>query len=315
MNDATEKLNEETLRKLTDQKANILIVGATGSGKSSTINALFDGERAKVGTGATPETKELKKYTLGNLNVWDSPGLGEGVEADQRHAAEIQRLLSDQNEVIDAVLVVLNGGSRDLGTSNELINNVIKPCLGSDAEKRLVIGINKADCVNDGDGWNESAHRPEGELASVLKATEESVQRRIAETTGISVQPVSYSAGYKEEGQPQAPSYNVLRLLNTVIDAIPPEKRIPVLRNVNQNVEMWKRNEGDVSRYVLGIVESLQNNPMITDGKDDFSKMLRDFKDGATFGATIGSFILPGVGTTIGALLGGFGSMIIGLFD
>lgn len=33
-----------------------MITGATGSGKSSTINALFNMEVAKVGVGVNPET-------------------------------------------------------------------------------------------------------------------------------------------------------------------------------------------------------------------------------------------------------------------
>ena len=42
--------------EMQNQKANVLITGATGCGKSSTINALFNTEKAKVGTGVDPET-------------------------------------------------------------------------------------------------------------------------------------------------------------------------------------------------------------------------------------------------------------------
>ena len=35
-----------------------MITGATGSGKSSTINALFNMEVAKVGVGVNPETMD-----------------------------------------------------------------------------------------------------------------------------------------------------------------------------------------------------------------------------------------------------------------
>lgn len=53
-----------------------MITGATGSGKSSTINALFNTEVAKVGVGVDPETMDITKYDLDNLVLWDSPGLG-----------------------------------------------------------------------------------------------------------------------------------------------------------------------------------------------------------------------------------------------
>ena len=41
----------KNVMRLKDNKINIMITGATGCGKSSTINALFDTEVAKVGVG------------------------------------------------------------------------------------------------------------------------------------------------------------------------------------------------------------------------------------------------------------------------
>lgn len=48
--------------KLQNMKINILVTGATGCGKSSTINALFNGNIAKVGQGVDPETMDIQKY-------------------------------------------------------------------------------------------------------------------------------------------------------------------------------------------------------------------------------------------------------------
>ena len=80
--------------KLKNEKINIMITGATGCGKSSTINALFGTEKAKVGVGVDPETMEIEKYDLENLVLWDSPGLGDGKEADNRHAKNIIKKLN-----------------------------------------------------------------------------------------------------------------------------------------------------------------------------------------------------------------------------
>ena len=79
---------------LKDQKINLLITGATGCGKSSTINALFETEVAKVGVGTDPETMDIQKYEMENLILWDSPGLGDGKEADNRHAKNIIKKLN-----------------------------------------------------------------------------------------------------------------------------------------------------------------------------------------------------------------------------
>ena len=121
----------KNVMRLKNQKMNIMITGATGCGKSSTINAMFNTEVAKVGVGVDPETMEIRKYELDNLVLWDTPGLGDGKEADNRHAKKIiDKLLEvdeNGNALIDLVLVILDGGSRDLGTSYELINKVIIP--------------------------------------------------------------------------------------------------------------------------------------------------------------------------------------------
>ena len=79
---------------LKEQKINLLITGATGCGKSSTINALFGCDVAKVGIGVDPETMDIARYDLDNLILWDSPGLGDGKEADDRHAKNIIQKLN-----------------------------------------------------------------------------------------------------------------------------------------------------------------------------------------------------------------------------
>lgn len=310
MTDETNVIDEETLRRISGRKVNILITGATGAGKSSTINALFNGEPAKVGTTANPETKTIDSYQLGNLTVWDSPGLGDGQEADNRHAADIQRLLTAKDEngdmLIDAVLVVVNGGSAKLKTTYELINKVIVPCLGNEASKRLVIGINQADVANDGDGWNETMHQPEPELSLYLKKKEQSMQNRIAQETGISVQPVSYSAGYKEEGEPQEPSYNMLKLCDLILSTVPSEKRLPLLGQTNQKMEVWKSNDEEIAKYITHIREQVRQD-------EDGAKVLKAVESGVAVGGLLGSFI-PFVGTGLGALIGGGIGLIGSLF-
>ena len=54
----------------------VLLVGGTGTGKSSTLNALFGSNLAKVGDGVDPETQVISSYSLHNyLRIHDSAGL------------------------------------------------------------------------------------------------------------------------------------------------------------------------------------------------------------------------------------------------
>ncbi|WP_231230022.1 GTPase [Helicobacter pylori] len=61
------------LSKKKNQIMNILLMGATGMGKSSLINALFGQEVAKVGIGK-PVTQHLEKYVdeEKGLVLWDT---------------------------------------------------------------------------------------------------------------------------------------------------------------------------------------------------------------------------------------------------
>ena len=71
----------------------VALVGATGVGKSSTLNAIFGEDVAKVGTGVDPETQNVQGYLINDVfRVHDSAGLGDGLSADQRHKKNLTDL-------------------------------------------------------------------------------------------------------------------------------------------------------------------------------------------------------------------------------
>lgn len=108
---------------------------------------------------------------------------------------------SDGNLLIDLVMVILDGSSRDLGTSYQLINEVIIPNLGEEKENRILIAINQADVAMKGRNWNYEENKPEQKLVDFLNEKAESVKKRIKEATGVTVDPIYYSAGFKEDGE------------------------------------------------------------------------------------------------------------------
>lgn len=285
----------QNLLRLREQKVNIMITGATGSGKSSTINALFNTEVAKVGVGVDPETMDITKYELDNLNLFDTPGLGDGKEADNRHAKNIIKKLHERDEngnlLIDLVLVILDGSTRDLGTSYELINSVIIPNLGEDKENRILVAINQADVAMKGRYWDYEKNEPDAPLVKFLEEKVISVEKRIKEGTGIDVTPIYYSAGFKEEGMKQCRPYNLSKLLYYIIKYTPKEKRLSFVENLNPNTEIWRDND-DLKDYRKGILE--QFNETITECA----------MQGTDIGGNIGS-IFGNVGERVGQVIGG----------
>ena len=248
--DISEDAKKEAMKvllKIKEQKINILITGATGCGKSSTINALFGTEVAKVGVGVEPETMDIQKYELDSLILWDSPGLGDGKEADQRHSENIIKKLKEKDSkgefLIDLVLVILDGSTRDLGTSYDLINSVIIPNLGDNIENRILVAINQADMAMKGRNWNYEENCPNQELINFLEEKAESVRKRIKEGTGVDITPIYYTAGYKEEGEIQCKPYNLTKLLYFIINYTPEEKRLNIVQNINKDEEVWEKDE------------------------------------------------------------------------
>lgn len=288
---------------LKEQKLNLMITGATGSGKSSTINALFNMEVAKVGVTSDPETMEITNYTLGNLVLWDTPGLGDGKEADARHTKNIINKLLEKDEkgnlLIDLVLIILDGSSRDLGTSYELINNVIIPNLGED-KNRVLIAINQADIAMKGRYWNYEENKPEPELVEFLDEKVKSVHERIKEGTGLDITPIYYSAGFKEEGSSQEKPYNLSKLLYYIIKLTPKNKRLPYIENINKNPAMWE-DDDNLINYKKDIISELSN--AVEEG----------VTKGSSIGGTIGELILGEKGKTIGKIAGAAVGAVTGL--
>lgn len=316
MNAAISEENKNKMLKnvmrLKEQKVNIMVTGATGCGKSSTINAMFDTEVARVGVGVDPETMEIEKYELDNLVLWDTPGLGDGKEADNRHAKNIIKKLSEVDEngnaLIDLVLVILDGGTRDLGTSYELINNVIIPNLGEGKENRILVAINQADMAMKGRNWNYDKNEPNQQLVDFLEEKVRSVRDRVYEATGVRIEPIYYSAGYKEEGEEQGRPYNLSKLLYYIVKATPSEKRLVYADNINEDAQMWK-----------------DDDELLDYGNETRNSIFESIVEGASRGADIGEAIGSvfgkggkvigrGVGKVIGAIGGAVSGFVRGLF-
>jgi len=216
--DITNNLNAAGFKPL-----DIMVTGITGAGKSTTLNALFQKEVAKEGEGVDPETMEIDSFLLSDnrIRLWDTPGLGDGVRMDTVHSKKIVDLLyksyGDQgkNGFIDMVLVILDGGSRDLGTTYKLLNEVIIPNIDPD---RILIAINQSDMGMKGKGWDYENNCPTSELEEKLNQKAISVQKRVYEATGIRIKkPIYYSAKY---------NYNIRNLLALIIDNMPKERRL-----------------------------------------------------------------------------------------
>ena len=200
----------------------IMITGATGSGKSSTINAISKSYLAKIGKSVEPEPRDISSFRLNDeLRFWDTPGLGDSLEKDKLHSMKIIDLLNKdyytnnkQYGFIDVILIVLEGGIRDMGTVYNLINQLVIPNFPKD---RIIVAINQADMAMKGKYWDKLKNKPEKELINFLEDKAISIKKRVKEATNIDIiKPIYYSAEY---------GYNVDLLLEKIVDCLPNTKR------------------------------------------------------------------------------------------
>lgn len=258
---------------------------------------MFNSGVAKVGTGVDPETMDIQKYELDNLVLWDSPGLGDGKEKDVIHAKGIIKKLNELdnqgNPLIDLVLVILDGGSRDLGTSYELINQVVIPNLGDNAKDRILIAINQADAAMKGRYWDYGNNKPMPELIKFLDDKALSVKKRIKEATGLEIEPIYYSAGYKDNNSEQRP-WNLSKLLFFIVKNTKEEKRLSYIGNISNDKEMWK-DDDQLKDYKEETRRSF---------KEVAVSLSKNVSAGAAMGAAVGS-VIPVIGTAVGAVVGG----------
>ncbi|WP_308028639.1 GTP-binding protein HSR1 [Neisseria bergeri] len=147
------------------------------------------------------------------LRFWDSAGLGDGKGADRAHRKKLIDVLSKTYthsdghwDRIDLVFVILDGSSRDLGTTYDLLRKMIDP-------DRAIVAINQADMGMKGRYWDRVPHQPLPNLQQFLDEKAESVQKRLLEATGLQIsKPVYYSA-YE--------NYHLKEIMDAVINHIP----------------------------------------------------------------------------------------------
>lgn len=153
---------------------NIMLVGPTGAGKSSTINALLRMEKATVGYGVEPETMETKSYKFNRyIKFYDTPGLGDSPEQDKKHIRKIRSLLNrvyKKNDVslgktIDLVIVIIDGSSRDNGTVFSFVKNNIMPLIDKD---NIIFIVNQADMAMKGRHFDQTNRKPDEILQRYL---------------------------------------------------------------------------------------------------------------------------------------------------
>lgn len=235
---------------LLDKKLNILFIGGTGVGKSTTIRTLFDTKKMdkdsikqldselKTSDSAKPQTMEIEPYTVGdNLTIWDSPGLGDGAK-DASHIQKIKDKIEETDEngntLIDCALVIIDaGGGRDLESTYKAIATLKASGL---EDERILIALNQCDRASRNSADRFEDGKPNDSLQKILDEKVADLSERIKENCEIEHANIMYySAGfYDEEKQNFSNRYNIDKLLYFITQSAPNGKRFIFKRNATK---------------------------------------------------------------------------------
>lgn len=191
----------------------ITVIGKTGVGKSSTINALFGSSLAISHTKSCTQLEEMVQVNKGSksLIVFDMPGLLEDIEADEVHKQTYSRVIPQ----CDVAVWVLDAADRAIAADQSAIRDVVGPANPALLD-RLVIGLNKVDEIQPGT-WIESANVPSPtQKKSIERRIEDIIEKLLKVCPRLrSDRIIPYSATKR---------YRLTKLRNAMEAACPPER-------------------------------------------------------------------------------------------
>ncbi len=232
------------LNHLINYSPTIGLMGKTGAGKSSLINALFQSPLSPVSnvSGCTRQAQYFS-MTMSNhtFTFIDLPGVGESLERDKEYHQLYRNLLPE----LDLIIWVLKADDRAWSSDEQCYRFLTEQC--GYQPSRFLFVLNQADKIEPCRQWNELSHQPSPEQAANLELKQQSVI-----TEFKPYHPVMTVSAVE--------NYQLTELAEQLIQALPAQASSGVARQLNntyrtQSVETSARN--DFGQCVSDIVDTL----------------------------------------------------------
>ena len=216
--------------------------GKTGSGKSSLCNSLFGQEICPISDVAacTRDTKDvLLKMGQKGIKLIDVPGVGECEKRDEEYAQLYLKLLPE----LDLVLWLLKGDDRAYSSDEAFYKDIVKPHL--DQGKPLLFVVNQADKIEPFREWDEKNHEPGPKQL-------QNIDRKVNEVRSYFDVPTSKIIPVSANER-----YNLIKLVDEMVFALPPEKRITVFKEVEKELRSEKATKRVKKDFVDTVLDGI----------------------------------------------------------
>ncbi len=202
------KIFERLVKDELDKPPKVAIIGKTGVGKSTTINALFnlDEKVSHTTHGTTKASRKVVELPKGGkLAVIDMPGMGEDIKLDQEYAKTYATILPET----DVVLYVVQANVKALKEDQIILRDIVQNVMGN-LKGRLVVGLNQVDKIGPGT-WNTKFNYPSPEQEDNINRRCQAIQKELSSVLSIKVEQVEYYSAEKR--------YRLYNLLAAIIKA------------------------------------------------------------------------------------------------
>ncbi|PNL50031.1 GTP-binding protein [Proteus mirabilis] len=232
------------LNHLINYSPTIGLMGKTGAGKSSLINALFQSSLSPVSdiSGCTRQAQRFS-MTMRNhtLTFIDLPGVGESLERDREYHQLYRNLLPE----LDLIIWVLKADDRAWSSDEQCYRFLTEQC--GYQPNRFLFVLNQADKIEPCRQWDEHNHQPSLEQVANLELKQQAVI-----TAFKPHHPVMTVSAVE--------NYQLTELAEQLIQALPAQVSSGVARQLNsayrtQSVENSARN--DFGQCVSDIIDTI----------------------------------------------------------
>ena len=204
------------------------VFGKSGVGKSSLCNALFGSDICPISdiSACTRNPQEVLLKLGGRyITLIDVPGVGESAARDEEYGRLYASLLPE----LDLILWVLKADERALATDENFYKNVVKPHI--ETGKPFFFVLNQVDKIEPFREWDVETHEPgPNQLQNIDRKVQDiGIALDVAASKII---PVSA----KEK-------FNLVKLVDEFVRALPTEKRVAVFKEVKEEIRSYSEHK------------------------------------------------------------------------